>query len=107
MDGFDSVGFKHAAIVNQIVGKFRGLEIEFHWIGAGRCDVTIGPREYRIEAIEQDDSTFNFSAVECVNEFDSEETPFSIFIQGVMNGMKRNESGELVLHESIAVAIGG
>jgi hypothetical protein len=79
-------------IVNLIVVKFGGNRVKFDGIGDSVVWFVLGRNEYRCHASVINNCLFVKRCVEDTWQSDN----YSQWVEGILNGMVRNEAGEMV-----------
>ena len=79
-------------IVNLIVQKFGGNRVKFDLLGDDWADFVVGHNLYRAEW----SNALNRLAVRKFFGKDFVQDNYSLWVEGILNGMVRNEAGEMV-----------
>jgi hypothetical protein len=84
-----------AQLVNDLITNFPGVELKFYAIDERWTTVKIGPRLYCVSTDYEKPYRVTERDIE-TQELLREDSLFSRRIEGILNGWKRNEAGEMV-----------
>lgn len=79
-----------ADVINRLLSKFQQHSLKFNLV-QHHIDVTIGPRNYNVHISPDQRLTvyeYHNNRVFC--------SQFSFWVEGILNGMQRTESGSLI-----------